>query len=253
MRPSALASKFQMAVVGPFKFDDKLKASMKKPITVVLAEDHMVVREGLRLLLEAEGDIRVVGEARTGREAVQMAKKWRPDVVVMDIAMPLLNGIQATRQILRDRSDARVLILSAHADPGYVDQLTGIGVSGYLIKQTSAEVLALAVRKVSSGEKFFSPSVSKYLRNSNGTQPSPKERSTKHSVSLSSREAELLQLVAEGHGNKQIAVELGISVKTVEKHRQHLMQKLDIHETAGLTRYALAKGLTADGAPPRAL
>jgi DNA-binding NarL/FixJ family response regulator len=216
---------------------------MTKPITVVLAEDHMVVREGLRLLLEGEGDIQVVGEAKTGREAVQMAKALRPDVVVMDIAMPLLNGIQATRQILRDHSQAKVLILSAYADPVYIDQVIGIGVAAYLVKQTSAEVLAKAVRKVRSGEKFFSPSVSKYLQNSNGTRPSQKGRSTKHIVCLSSREAELLQLVAEGLGNKQIASELGISVKTVQKHRQHLMEKLNIHETAGLTRYALTHGL----------
>jgi DNA-binding NarL/FixJ family response regulator len=216
---------------------------MVKTITVVLAEDHMVVRQGLRLLLEGGGDIRVVGEAKTGRDAVQMAKELRPDVVVMDIAMPLLNGIQATRQILRDHSEAKVLILSAHADPFYIDQVIRIGVAGYLVKQTSAEALAHAVRKVRSGEKFFSPSVSKYLQHSNGTRPSPKRRSTKQIVCLSSREAELLQLVAEGHGNKQIASELGISVKTVQKHRQHLMEKLDIHETAGLTRYALAHGL----------
>jgi DNA-binding NarL/FixJ family response regulator len=216
---------------------------MNKPITVILAEDHMVVREGLRLLLEGEGDIQVVGEAKTGREAVQLAKELRPDVVVMDIAMPLLNGIQATRQILRDHSEAKVLILSAYADPVYVDQVIGMGVAAYLVKHTSAEVLAKAVRKVRAGEKFFSPSVAKYLRNSNGTWPTQRGRSTKHIVCLSSREAELLQLVAEGHGNKQIASELGISVKTVQKHRQHLMEKLDIHETAGLTRYALAHGL----------
>jgi len=217
---------------------------MTKPITVVLAEDHMVVREGLRLLLEAEGDIEVVGEAKTGREAVQMAKKLRPDVVLMDIAMPLLNGIQATRQILREHPKAKVLILSAYADPVYVDQVIGIGIIGYLIKQTSAKVLAQAVRKVCSGEKFFSPSVSKYLQNSEEMLPLQKRRSQNQIICLSSREAELLQLIAEGHGNKQIASELGISVKTVEKHRQHLMEKLDIHEIAGLTRYALAKGLT---------
>jgi len=217
---------------------------MTTPITVVLAEDHMVVREGLRLLLEGEGDIQVVGEAKTGREAVQLAKELRPDVVIMDIAMPLLNGVQATRQILRDHSQAKVLILSAYADPVYVDQVIGMGIAAYLVKQTSAEVLAKAVRKVRSGEKFFSPSVSKYLETRNGIRPSQKGRSTKYIVCLSPREAELLQLVAEGHGNKQIASELSISVKTVQKHRQHLMEKLDIHETAGLTRYALAHGLT---------
>ena len=216
---------------------------MKNYITVLLAEDHVVVRQGLRILIEADADIKVVGEAITGREAVLMTRQLRPDVVVMDIAMPLLNGIQATQQILSESPKAKILILSAHADPEYVDQLMALGVVGYLTKQTSAEIVARAVREVYSGGTFFSPSVAKHLRDHYQKIP-PSSRSFKRNqIRLTSREAELLQLIAEGHVNKQIASDLDISIKTVEKHRQHLMEKLHIHEIAGLTRYAIAAGV----------
>jgi DNA-binding NarL/FixJ family response regulator len=215
----------------------------KGSITVLLAEDHVVVREGLRSLIEADGDIKVVGEAVTGREAVSMTKLLRPNVVVMDIAMPLLNGIQATQQILSEFPKMKILILSAHADPEYVDQLMALGVVGYLTKQTSAEMVGRAVREVHAGGTFFSSSVAKHLRD-HYQKPSQPHRSYKrNNVRLTSRESELLQLIAEGHVNKQIASELNISIKTVEKHRQHLMEKLNIHEIAGLTRYAIAAGV----------
>jgi DNA-binding NarL/FixJ family response regulator len=216
---------------------------MKAGITVLLAEDHVVVREGLRILMEADGDIQVVGQAVTGREAVSMAKQLRPDVVVMDIAMPLLNGIQATQQILSASPKTRILILSAHADPEYVDQLMALGVVGYLTKQTSAEMVARAVRAVHAGETFFSPSVAKHLRDHYHKIVPTSPTLRRNAVRLTSRESELLQLIAEGHVNKQIASELKISIKTVEKHRQHLMEKLNIHEIAGLTRYAIAAGV----------
>ncbi len=216
---------------------------MKGTISVLLVEDHVVVREGLHVLIEAAGDIKVVGEAVTGREAVLMTKKLRPDVVVMDIAMPLLNGIQATQQILSEAPKTKVLALSAHADPEYVDQLMALGVVGYLTKQTSAEMVARAVRKVHSGGTFFSPSVAKHLRDHYGKPVAPGGSLKRNNIRLTSRETELLQLIAEGHVNKQIASELNISIKTVEKHRQHLMEKLNIHEIAGLTRYAIAAGV----------
>ena len=216
---------------------------MKSCITVLLAEDHVVVREGLRIMIEADGDIKVLGEAKTGREAVSMTKQLRPDVVVMDIAMPLLNGIQATQQILGESPKTKILILSAHADPEYVDQLMALGVVGYLTKQTSAEVVARAVREVHKGGTFFSPSVAKHLRDHYQKLPSPSRSFKRNKIRLTSREAELLQLIAEGHVNKQIASDLNISIKTVEKHRQHLMEKLHIHEIAGLTRYAIAAGV----------
>ncbi len=216
---------------------------MKGPITVLLAEDHVVVREGLRVLIQADGDIKVVGEAITGREAVLMTKQLRPDVVVMDIAMPLLNGIQATQQILSVSPKIRILVLSAHADPEYVDQLMALGVVGYLTKQTSAEMVARAVREVHAGRTFFSPSVAKHLRDHYRKPVPPSASYRRNNIRLTSRETELLQLIAEGHVNKQIASELKISIKTVEKHRQHLMEKLHIHEIAGLTRYAIAAGV----------
>jgi DNA-binding NarL/FixJ family response regulator len=214
-----------------------------KRITVLLAEDHTVVREGLRVLLEAEGDIEVVAEADTGRQAVEMTKKLRPAVVVMDIAMPLLNGLEATRQILKAVPGTKVLILSAHSDDAYVEQVTALGAAGYVLKQTSARVLAKAVRDVQAGKSFFSPSIARRLHNQNTARTDSGARVLKKGIRLSSRETEVLQLIAEGKANKQIAVVLCISVKTVEKHRQHLMEKLNIHDTAGLTRYAIATGI----------
>jgi len=214
-----------------------------KPITVLLAEDHMIVREGLRVLLAADTDITVVGEAATGRQAVQMTKKLRPAVVLMDIAMPQLNGLEATRQILKAVPATRVLILSAHNDDEYLRQVIHLNAAGYLVKQTSADLLSEAIRTIHAGRKFFSPTVAKRLRllhldPSNGPRVCKKTKAI-----LSSREVEVLQLVAEGKANKEIARELNISIKTVEKHRQHLMSKLDLHDTAGLTRYAIGAGI----------
>lgn len=214
-----------------------------KRITVLLAEDHMLVREGLRKLLDDESDIEVVGEAATGRQAVDMTRKLRPAVVVMDIAMPLLNGLEATRQIRQAVPDTKVLILSAHSDDAYVERATALGAAGYLIKQTSAHFLSEAIREVQKGNTFFSPSIAKKIRHHNQKSLDRKGRLKTKAVHLSSREAEVLQLIAEGAANKQMAAELGISIKTVEKHRDHLMQKLDIHDTAGLTRYAIAAGI----------
>jgi DNA-binding NarL/FixJ family response regulator len=214
-----------------------------KRITVLLAEDHMVVREGLRTLLEAEGDIDVVGEAETGRQAVEMTRKLLPAVVVMDIAMPLLNGLEATRQIRKAAPDTRVLILSAHSDDEYVEQVASLGAAGYLIKQTSAHILSRAIREVHKGNTFFGPTIAKRLHLQT-RPPSAQEGPDRKKVGgLSSREVEVLQLIAEGKANKQTAVELGISTKTVEKHRTRLMRKLNIHDTAGLTRYAITAGI----------
>ncbi len=214
-----------------------------KRITVLLAEDHDIVREGLRSLLELSGDFEVVGEAANGRQAVDMVIKLKPTVVVMDIAMPLLNGFEATRQILLATPATKVLVLSAHSDDEYVARMAEVGASGYLVKQNSGQVLVHAVKEVASGRKYFSASILKRVENAerksreSGTAPGKAKRA------LTSREAEVLQLVAEGAANKQVAAELGISIKTVEKHRQQLMDKLDIHDTAGLTRHAIATGV----------
>ncbi|MGD0057818.1 MAG: response regulator transcription factor [Verrucomicrobiia bacterium] len=212
-----------------------------KRITVLLAEDHMVVREGFRKLLEAEDDLEVIGEAQTGRQAVELTRKLRPSVVVMDIAMPLLNGLEATRQIRKAVPTTKVVILSAHSDDAYVDQAIAIGAVGFLLKQTSSHDLSKAIREVQNGNTFFSPSIAKRLHDQK--IPAGGVALRKKVARLSSRELEVLQLIAEGLANKQTAAELGISVKTVEKHRQNLMAKLNIHEISGLTRYAIAAGI----------
>lgn len=211
-------------------------------ITVLLADDHTIVREGLRMLLEVEKNIEVVAEARSGREAVALVQKFRPDVVVMDIAMPLLNGFEAARKILKTVPTTKILILSAHSDDEYVERVMELGASGYLIKQSSSEVLSKAIQEVKNGNTFFSADIAKRFENRNKKSLGPDGVARKKNTRLSSREAEVLQLIAEGKVNKEIASELEISIKTVEKHRQHLMEKLNIHDTAGLTRYAIAAG-----------
>jgi len=213
-----------------------------KKITILLADDHMIVREGLHALLESEPDISVIGEAENGRETVELTRKPSPAVVVMDIAMPLLNGLEATRQILHAQPDTKVLILSAHSDDAYIEKFMALGAAGYLIKQTAASSLAEAVRAVASGKSFFSPAVSRRLSQYEKVAVG-KSAQKRHSAQLTSREAEVLQLIAEGLANKQIAAELSISIKTVEKHRQSLMDKLNVHDTAGLTRHAIAAGI----------
>ena len=214
-----------------------------KAISVLLVEDHVCVREGLRKILELEGDFTIVGEAHNGRVAVTLAKTLRPDIVLMDIAMPLLNGLEATKQVLLAAPAAKVIILSAHSDDAYVENAMASGASGFLLKQTSAHELGHALREVQKGQTYFSPSISRRLKQ---LQPATPNRSGTVKASptrLTSREMEVLQLIAEGKANKESAFELGISMKTIEKHRQHLMEKLDIHDTAGLTRYAIANGV----------
>lgn len=217
--------------------------STMKRISVLLAEDHAIVRQGLRVLLEMRGDIEVIGEAKTGREAIQMTRDLHPEVVVMDIAMPLLNGLLATRQILAAFPATKILILSAYSDPEYVEQVVKVGAMGYLLKQSSGDVLAQAIRDLHNGKTYFAPSIAKRLKDNFQKSRDGKGLRKKSSSELTTREAELLQLIAEGHANKQIASELDISIKTVEKHRQHLMEKLNIHDIAGLTRFAIAAGI----------
>ncbi|MEY2409337.1 MAG: hypothetical protein QOF48_2007 [Verrucomicrobiota bacterium] len=214
-----------------------------KRITVLLAEDHTIVREGFRKMLELEDDFEVAGEAQDGRQAVVLAKKLRPAVVLMDIAMPLLNGLEATRQVLKALPATKVLMLSAHSDDAYVTNATQAGAVGFLLKQTSAHDVCRAIREVQKGNKFFSPSVAKRLQKRELKSADRAGMSKSRKVRLTSREMEVLQLIAEGKANKETASELGIGLKTVEKHREHLMEKLDIHDTAGLTRYAIGAGI----------
>ena len=214
-----------------------------KKITVLLAEDHMVVREGFRKMLELEDDLEVIGEAQDGRQAVALAKKLRPAVVLMDIAMPRLNGLEATRQVLQALPATKVLMLSAHSDDAYVKNATESGAVGFLLKQTSAHDVCRAIREVHQGKTFFSPSISRRLDRLHPPSPDRMGVFNKKAAQLTSRELEVLQLIAEGKANKETAAELGIGTKTVEKHREHLMEKLDIHDTAGLTRYAISAGI----------
>ncbi|HYG35560.1 MAG TPA: response regulator transcription factor [Clostridia bacterium] len=219
-----------------------------KKIGVLLVDDHTVVRQGLRALLRNEEDIEVIGEAENGRQAVMMARKSPPNVVVMDVAMPLLNGLEATRQILKLVPTAKVLVLTSYGDDECVEQLMQAGAAGYLIKQTAANELLKAIREVQRGNAFFSPSIAKRLRDQ-CREAFTSGQSIKKAGELTSREAEVLQLIAEGFSNKQIAGELSISIKTVEKHRQQVMNKLNIHDVAGLTRYAISKGMVERSVP----
>ena len=214
-----------------------------KRITVLLAEDHMIVREGFRKMLELENDFEIVGEAQNGRQAVALATKFHPEVVLMDIAMPLLNGLEATRQVLKAVPATKVLMLSAHSDDAYVANATESGAVGFLLKQTSAHEVCRAIREVKNGKTFFSPSISKRQGRLNPQSPNRTGLLKKKMAELTSREMEVLQLIAEGKANKETESELGIGIKTVEKHREHLMEKLDIHDTAGLTRYAISAGI----------
>src|SRR5438034_988677 len=201
-------------------------------ISVLLVDDHNIVRQGLRALLIAEGDMTIVAEAQTGREAVQLAAKLHPEVVVMDLAMPLLNGWEATRQIVKAVPSARIVVLSTYGDDDHIQQAIAAGAAAYLLKQTAAADLVKAIREVKKGNAYFRPAIAQRFREqtcrpaTEGEAPKPVE------PELTPREAEVLQLIAEGFANKQIAAELGLSVKTIEKHRQQVMHKLRIHDIA---------------------
>jgi DNA-binding NarL/FixJ family response regulator len=212
-------------------------------ITVLLADDHNIVRQGLKALLTAETDIAVVAEAQSGREAVLLAAQLHPEVVIMDLAMPLLNGWEATRQILKGTPAAKVLVLSTYNGMDHVRQAIAAGAAAYLIKQTAAADLVKAIREVKKGNAYFSPAIAQQLREETCRSLAGDESVKAPNVELTLREAEVLQLIAEGFANKQIAAELGLSVKTVEKHRQQVMNKLKIHDTAGLVRHAVAHGI----------
>ena len=217
-------------------------------ISILIAEDHNVIRQGLSSLLKSEESFRVSGEAKNGREAVAMALADHPDVILMDISMPLLSGIEATRQILAANPDARIVILSAHTEDEYFEEMIKMGAFAFLNKDTSAHVLFGAIRKAADRAISFSPSIIKRLHHENNRSQG-RDRLVKFEFpNLTPREREVLQLVAEGLSNKQSASELHISIKTIDKHRQSVMDKLDIHGTAGLTRYAISAGMINVGA-----
>lgn len=214
-----------------------------KRISILLAEDHTIVRKGIRAMLELEKTFEVVSEAKDGHEAIRLARSLKPDVVLMDIAMPELNGLEATRQLLKHLPHTKIIILSAHNDDSYVSKAIENGAVGYLLKQSSVQDVCRAIHKVLQGHTFFSPEVIARLQHFNAESSSNKKSFSTQAAPLTSREMEVLQRVAEGAANKQIASDLSISIKTVEKHRSSLMKKLHIHDTAGLTRYAIAEGV----------
>ncbi len=211
-------------------------------ITVLLSDDHAILREGVRLLLGTADDIEVVGEVDNSHQAVAETIRLRPAVVLLDLSMPKLNGLEAARRIAKEMPTSKVLILSAHSDDHYVQHAIAAGSAGYLMKETAGKDLLQAIREVAKGNAFFSPPVAKRLLKKcqetflNGGQPQTQ------TVKLTSRQTEVLQLISEGHSNKQMAGLLSVSVKTVEKHRQTLMDRLDLHDVASLTRYAISSG-----------
>ena len=213
------------------------------PIKVFLADDHAVVRDGLRALLEAQADITVVGDAADGRQAVDQVRKLRPDVVVMDIAMPDLNGIEATQQIRESCPSTRVVILSMHSSPEHVFRALQAGARGYLIKESAGKEVAVAVRALHAGRRYFSRQITDTVIDDYIHQ---RQFSSDQSPlgSLSPREREVLQLVVEGKSSAKIANTLYLSIKTVETYRSRVMEKLGIHDLPGLVKFAIQHGLT---------
>jgi two-component system, NarL family, response regulator NreC len=211
-------------------------------IRLLLGDDHTLLRQGLRKILEDQRDWEVVAQASDGRDAVRQALATQPDVVILDIGMPLLNGIEATRQIVRRLPHIRVLILSMHADEAYIIQALQAGARGYLLKDSADTELIRAVTAVAAGKSFFSPAVAKVMLDDYVRQLAEKGIVDRFE-SLSEREREIFQLIAEGHSNKETADLLSISPATVETHRAHILQKLDVHNTAELVLYAVRRGV----------
>ena len=212
-------------------------------IRVLLADDHKIIRDGLRTLIDREAGMEVVAEAENGRKTVRLAQKLRPSVVVMDVTMPDMNGIDATRKIAEEASGVRVIGLSMHSDRRYILGMLEAGASGYLLMDCAFEELAAAIRNVAAGNTYLSPKIAEvvvkgYLDRTPGSPPGP-------GSSLTPREREVLQLLAEGMAAKEIAAHLNVSVKTVETHRRNMMEKLNMHSIAELTKYAVREGLVS--------
>ena len=213
---------------------------MKKP-RVIMADDHSLILAGLRKLVETECE--VVGTAEDGRMLVEMAQKLRPDLILLDISMPLLNGLEAARQLNKLVPESKLIFLTMHASPTYATEAFQAGASGYLLKRSAASELSQAIQSVLQGQQYLTPLITKDVLDL-VFKPSTGKRGKPASMALTSRQREVLQLVAEGRGTKEIATILSVSVKTVEFHRSRIMQQLDIHSTADLTKYAITHGIT---------
>ncbi len=209
-------------------------------IRIILADDHAMMREGLRSILESELGYTVIAQAGNGRETVQLVKEHAPDLVIMDISMPGLNGIEATRQIVQDRPGTKVIALSMHADKRFVGEMLSAGACGYLLKQSAMDELQQAIQTVLAGKTYITPEIAgvviqEYIQMKKGAEREE----------LTAKEREVLQLIAEGLSTKEIALKLSVSVPTIETHRQHIMAKLHLHTVAELTKYAIRTGLTS--------
>lgn len=209
-------------------------------LRICLADDHAMIRAGLKLLVNAQPDMEVIGEASDGRAAVQLVLDLKPDIIVMDVSMPDLNGLQATEQLRRARTQTKILPLTRHADGGYMQQLLGAGASGYMLKQSAAEELLSAIRAVAAGGTYLDPSIAgKLITNHPGRFS---DRSRNKPGELSEREIEVMRLIAWGHSNKDIAHQLSLSVKTVEAHKANAMKKLDLSSRIDIVRFAILQG-----------
>ncbi|UCB52045.1 MAG: response regulator transcription factor [Candidatus Zixiibacteriota bacterium] len=213
-----------------------------KKIKLLVADDHKIFRQGIKKLLEEESDLQVVGEASDGRDAVKKATELKPDVILMDIAMANLNGLEATRHIKKQLPSAKVIMVTMHKNEEYVLQSFQAGASGFILKEGAVEELVSAIRSIHSDKSFLSPSISKTLIDAYMRKMETGKTETPFDL-LTDREREVLQLIAEGYTNREVAKSLFISVKTVEAHRAHIMQKLNIHDIAKLVKYAIQKGL----------
>jgi DNA-binding NarL/FixJ family response regulator len=220
---------------------------LARNIRVLLVDDHAVVREGLKLLIASAPSLEVVGEAKDGRQAVIMSEALRPDIVIMDVSMPGMNGEAATRKIIKHHPEIKVIVLSTYRDEQLVNRLLQAGAAGYITKSTAAGFLIAAIEQIYRGEKVMGPAVAAFGERKVHFPGS----STRRGEALSTREAEVLQLIAEGSSNRNIANVLRISIKTVEKHRQAVMEKLNLHDIASLTRYAVAHGIVDVPPGPR--
>jgi two-component system, NarL family, response regulator NreC len=206
-------------------------------IRVLLVDDHTIVRQGLARLLESDREVEVVGEAGDGRTAIELAQRLHPDVIVMDLALPDLDGVEATREILQHDKDAKVLVLTMQTDDVAIRKAVKAGARGYLLKDSPDVVKA--VRHVARGQPFFSPAAARFLT----TRPGSSKEVEDNLYLLTEREREVLRLIADGKTNKDIAAELSVSVNTIETHRKHIMEKLDLHSTADIVRFAVRKNV----------